>query len=62
MCRAEPFIELIIRTAIDGHDNTGPGLLEAKQEQYLCVELRRAGVAFARQVSHSDVLQGQAGR
>jgi GxxExxY protein len=29
--------------------HTGPGLLEAVYEQCLCVELRRAGVAFARQ-------------
>jgi GxxExxY protein len=50
MLLAEPLTEQVIGLAIEVHRNTGPGLLEAVYEQCLCVELRRAGVAFARQV------------
>ena len=41
------------------HRNTGPGLLEAVYEQCLCVELRRAGVAFARQVTIPMLYKGE---
>jgi GxxExxY protein len=51
MLLAESLTEQVIGLAIEMHRNTGPGLLEAVYEQCLCVERRRAGVAFARQVS-----------
>ena len=54
--------EPVIGLATEVHRNTGPGLLEAVYEQCLCVELRRAGVAFKRQVPPSDALQRRAGR
>ena len=59
MLLAESLTEQVIGLAIEVHRNTIPGLLEAIYEQCLCVEQRRAGVAFARQV---DALQGCAGR
>ena len=39
--------------AVEVHRNTGPGVLEAVEEQDLCAGLRRAGVALARKVSIS---------
>jgi GxxExxY protein len=50
MLRAESLTEQVIGLAIEVHRNTGPGLLEAVYEQCPCVELRRAGVTFARRV------------
>jgi GxxExxY protein len=41
------------------HRNTGPGLLEAVYEQCLCVELRRAGIAFAPQVAIPMLYKGE---
>jgi GxxExxY protein len=59
MLLAEPLTEQVTGLAIEVQRNAGRGLLEAVCEQWLCVELRRAGVAFARQV---PALQGRAGR
>ena len=51
--------EQVIGLAIDVHRDTGPGLLEAVYEQCLCVELRRAGVTFARQVPIPMLYKGE---
>jgi GxxExxY protein len=59
MLPAEPLTEQVIGLAIEVHRNTGPGLLEAVYEQCLCVELRRAGVAFARQVPIPMLYKGE---
>ena len=56
---AESLTEQVIGLAIEVHRNTGPGLLEAVYEQCLCVELRRAGVAFARQVPIPMLYKGE---
>lgn len=40
----------VIGLAIEVHRHTGPGLLKSVYEQRRCVELRRAGTAFARHV------------
>ena len=50
MLLAKPLTERVIGLAIEVRRNTGPGLLESVYEQCLCAELRRAGVAFKRQV------------
>jgi GxxExxY protein len=50
MLLAGSLTEQVIGLAIEVHRNAGRGLLEAVYEQCLCVELRRAGVAFARLV------------
>jgi GxxExxY protein len=49
MLLAESLSEQVIGLTIEVPGNTGPSLLEAIYEQCLCVEQRRAGVAFARQ-------------
>jgi GxxExxY protein len=65
MLLAEALTEQVIGLAIEVHprikcgDHTGPGLLEAVYEQCLCVELRRAGVAFARQVPIPMLYKGE---
>jgi GxxExxY protein len=59
MLLAESLTEQVIGLAIEVHRNTGRGLLEAAYEQGLCVELRRAGVAFARQVSIPMLCKGE---
>ncbi len=59
MLLAESLTEQVIGLAIEVHRNTGPGLLEAVYEQCLCVELRRAGVAFARQVPIPILYKGE---
>ena len=41
------------------HRNAGRGLLEAVYEQCLCVELRRADVAFVRQVPIPMLYKGE---
>ena len=56
---AESLTEQVIGLAIEVHRNTGPGLLEAVYEQCLCVELRRAGLAFARQVAIPMLYKGE---
>ena len=43
--------ERIIGLAIKVHRHFGPGLLESVYEACLCHELRRSGIAVARQVS-----------
>ena len=45
--------------AIEVHRNTGPGLPEAVYEQCLCVELRQAGLEFARQVPVPMLYMGE---
>src|SRR5687768_17546334 len=42
--------ERIIGCAIEVHRELGPGLLESMYESALCIELKTAGLAFARQV------------
>jgi GxxExxY protein len=59
MLLAEPLTEPVIGLAIEMHRSTGPGLLEAVYEQCLCVWLRRAGVAFARQASIPMLYKGE---
>jgi GxxExxY protein len=59
MLLAESLTEQVIGLAIEVHRNTGPGLLEAVYEQCLCVELRRAGVAFKRQVPIPMLYKGE---
>ena len=59
MLLAESLIEQVIGLAIEVHRHTGPGLLESVYEQCLCVELRRAGVAFARQVAIPMLYKGE---
>jgi GxxExxY protein len=51
--------EQVIGLAIEVHRNIVPGLLEAGYEQRLCVELRRAGVAFKRQVPIPILYKGE---
>ena len=59
MLLAESLTEQVIGLAIEVHRNTGPGLLEAVYEQCLCVELRRADVAFVRQVPIPMLYKGE---
>ena len=59
MLLAESLTEQVIGLAIEVHRNTGPGLLEAVYEQCQCVELRRAGVAFAREVPIPILYKGE---
>jgi GxxExxY protein len=59
MLLAGPLTEQVIGLAIEVHRNTGPGLLESVYEQCLCVELRRAGVAFKRQVPIPMLYKGE---
>jgi GxxExxY protein len=59
MLLVEALTERVIGLAIEVHRNTGPGLLEAVYEQCLCVELRRGGVAFARQVPIPMLYKGE---
>jgi len=59
MLLAESLTEQVIGLAIEVHRHTGPGLLESVYEQCLCVELRRAGVAFARQVAIPMLYKGE---
>jgi GxxExxY protein len=50
--------ERIIGLAIEVHRTIGPGLLESVYEACLCLELKRAGVQFRRQVSMPVVYKG----
>ena len=50
--------EPIIGLAIEVHRNTGRGLLESVYEQYLCHELRAAGIPCERQVPILVVKKG----
>lgn len=59
MLVAESLTEQVIGLAIEVHRHTGPGLLESVYEQCLCVELRRAGVAFTRQVAIPVLYKGE---
>ncbi|HET9020204.1 MAG TPA: GxxExxY protein [Acetobacteraceae bacterium] len=59
MLLSETLTEQVIGLAIAVHRHTGPGLLESVYEQCLCVELRRAGVAFARQVPMPMLYKGE---
>lgn len=47
--------EMLAATVLDAafkvHRELGPGLLEAVYERCLCYELRKAGIAFERQIS-----------
>jgi GxxExxY protein len=46
----DPLTERVIGLAIAVHRALGPGLLESAYEECFCLELREAGIAFARQV------------
>ncbi len=59
MLLSETLTEQVIGLAIEVHRHTGPGLLESVYEQCLCVELRRAGVAFERQVPMPMLYKGE---
>jgi len=59
MLLAESLPEQVIGLAIEVHRNTGPGLLEGVYEQCLWVELRCAGLAFARQVPILMLYKGE---
>ena len=50
--------ERVIGLAIEVHRTVGPGLLESVYETGLCVELKRAGIPFRRQVSIPVVYKG----
>lgn len=50
MLLAESLTQQVIGLAIEVHRHLGPGLLESVYAQCLTVELRRAGMDFARQV------------
>ncbi|HEX3864951.1 MAG TPA: GxxExxY protein [Stellaceae bacterium] len=45
----DPFTERVIGLAIAVHRALGPGLLESAYEECFCLELREAGISFARQ-------------
>jgi GxxExxY protein len=45
----DPLSERVIGLAIDVHRALGPGLLESAYEECLCLELRQAEIAHARQ-------------
>lgn len=51
MLLAEPLTQNVTGLAIEVHRHLGPGLLESVYEQCLALELRRAGIDFARQVA-----------
>lgn len=51
MLLAEPLTQQVIGLAIEVHRHLGPGLLESPYQQRLSLELRRAGIDFARQVT-----------
>lgn len=59
MLLSDTLTEQVIGLAIEVHRHTGPGLLESVYEQCLCVELRRAGVVFARQVPIPMLYKGE---
>ena len=50
--------ERIIGLAIEVNRTIGPGLLESVYEACLCLELKRAGIPFRRQVSMPVVYKG----
>jgi hypothetical protein len=50
--------ERIIGLAIEVHRAIGPGLLESVYEACLCLELKRAGIPFRRQVSMPVIYKG----
>jgi GxxExxY protein len=51
--------ERIIGCGIEVHKALGPGLLECVYEEALCVELKHAGLAYARQVGIPLLYKGQ---
>ena len=54
----DPLSERGIGLAIDVHRALGPGLLESAYEECLCLELRQAEIAHARQVPLPIVYKG----
>jgi len=54
----DPLSERVIGLAIDVHRALGPGLLESAYEECLCLELRQAEIAHARQVPLPIVYKG----
>lgn len=46
----DPLTERVIGLAIAVHRSLGPGLLESAYEECFCLELREAGIQFARQM------------
>ena len=54
----DPLSERVIGLAIDVHRALGPGLLEPAYEECLCLELRQAEIAHARQVPLPIVYKG----
>ena len=54
----DPLSERVIGLAIGVHRALGPGLLESAYEECLCLELRQAEIAHARQVPLPIVYKG----
>jgi GxxExxY protein len=54
----DPLSERVIGLAIDVHRALGPGLLESAYEECLCLELRQAEIAHARQAPLPIVYKG----
>lgn len=63
--RIEPDQELnelsgaVVGAAIDVHKVLGPGCFESVYEEAMCVELRRRGISFARQVHFAVDYKGE---
>ena len=54
----EDLTEQIIGSAIEVHQELGPGLLESAYKECLCWELRERGLSFQRQVDLPIVYKG----
>jgi len=54
----DPLSERIIGCAINVHRALGPGLLESAHEECLCLELKPAGMPYARQVPLPLIYRG----
>jgi len=54
----DPLSERIIGCAINVHRALGPGLLESAYEECLCLELKPAGMPYARQVPLPLIYRG----
>lgn len=54
----DPLTHAIIGHSIEVHRHLGPGLLEATYEEALTIELRAAGLSYARQVGVPVLYKG----
>lgn len=55
----DPLTRKIIGAAITVHKKLGPGLLESAYETCLCIEIRKSGLTFARQVEIPILYDGE---